>query len=66
MNNKPFAGVICHGWPEIGHAGCGEVDLTKEQYMDQMMRPDSFWRCPNCLMEAEFNDDRYEELQGIS
>lgn len=61
MNQKaPWAGVICLG--HFPNSSCGRVDLDREQYNAQMMRPDSTWRCPNCQAEAEFDDTRYEDI----
>lgn len=56
----PYA-VICYGDSSIGHHGCGRVYLTKEQYMQQMGRPDATWKCPQCGFEAGFDDANYEE-----
>ena len=58
----PHAGVICHGGHGHGIPACGKVDLTYDQYMDQVMRPDSLWYCPVCRGSAEFDDHRYDEL----
>jgi hypothetical protein len=61
----PYAGVVCEG---LGGdiPACGRVDLTKEQYDEQMKYPDRTWRCPQCRAEAWFDDARFEQLQGIS
>lgn len=37
--------------------GCGLVFLTEQQYIHQMERPDSLWRCPKCGGGAEWDDD---------
>jgi hypothetical protein len=37
-----------------------QVFLTYAEYMSQMMRPDSTWRCPLCMFEADWDDDNYE------
>ena len=49
-----YAGIICpfHG----------AVDISKENYIQQMMDPHSRWKCPICRSISEFDDDRYEEL----
>jgi predicted nucleic-acid-binding Zn-ribbon protein len=42
---------------------CGIVQIGRANYIKQMCSPDSTWYCPRCgLHEAEFDDDRYEEL----
>lgn len=53
----PYAGIICH----FHH----KVDIDKDEYMKQMMRPDSLWICPECGSPSEFDDDRYEEIHDI-
>jgi hypothetical protein len=58
--NPAHAGVICLGLLP-GHS-CGHVDLDRDQYMAQMMQPDTTWRCPQCGAEAHFDDDRYESI----
>lgn len=43
--------------------GCNGGDLvylTKEQYDEQMDRPQYGWRCPNCGQSAEWSDENYE------
>jgi len=45
-------GVICEN--------CGKQGLSEVEYHNQMMRPDSTWRCPVCRQEAEWDDARYE------
>lgn len=47
-------GVICY-------SACGSVELTTEQYNEQMDKPNARWRCPKCGGLAEFDDDLYEE-----
>ena len=61
MKRTAYA-VFCYGDPSIGHMGCGRVFMTRDQYMQQMSRPDSTWRCPECNFEADFDDDNYEEI----
>jgi hypothetical protein len=56
--------VFCDG-SEVGipeFTGCGQQPLTKEQYMAQLLRPNSPWRCPSCGMPAEFDDEASEAL----
>lgn len=48
------AGVLC--------PVCGKVDLTEEEYTEQMQRPNSLWYCPRCRGHAEFDQERFEEL----
>ena len=50
----PYAGVSCRLH--------GDVDIDKAEYMRQMARPNSLWKCPKCGANAQFNDNRYEEL----
>jgi hypothetical protein len=52
----------------------GQVPLTYDQYIQQMMRPDDVWRCPHmgedergmgpCGCPSEFDDDAYEASQA--
>lgn len=60
----PYAGVICMGHDYgVGYdPGCGNVDITHAEYIRQVMRPDSRWKCPKCGALAEFDDERYEEI----
>ena len=57
---NPYAGVICLGLVP-GH-GCGNVGLTYDEYMAQMIQADTTWRCPQCRAEATFDDDLYEQI----
>jgi len=50
----PYAGILC----ELH----GPVDISKENYSEQMRQPHSKWKCPICNNISEFDDDRYEEL----
>ncbi len=59
-NPRPYAQVICYE-AEIGCGGF--VPLTKEQYDQQMMRPNQTWRCPRCLSEAEWDDFYWEQAE---
>ena len=52
--NATYAGIICRN--------CGKQDITYHNYMMQMNRPNSFWRCPKCGDDCQFDDDRYEEI----
>lgn len=52
--NTIYAGIICHK--------CGKQDITYANYVMQMKRPDSFWKCPMCGDDCQFDDDRYEEI----
>lgn len=49
-----YAGIICRLH--------GKVDISKEEYTKQMSDPHSLWRCPLCKQNAEFDDDRFEQL----
>lgn len=54
----PFMyGVHCHGDSVEGQEPCGLVELTPEQYLRQLSRPDSLWYCPNCGSTATWDDD---------
>lgn len=37
--------------------GCGLQFLTHDDYVAQMCRPDSLWRCPSCGDDASWDDD---------
>lgn len=50
----PYAGITCRLH--------GNVDIDYNEYMKQMLAPNSLWKCPTCGNDANFNDDRYEEL----
>lgn len=54
MKYKPFAGVICpiHG----------KVDIDTLEYDRQMEKPDVLWKCPKCGEVAQFDDERFEEI----
>lgn len=74
VNDKPealttekiAAYIICLGVdPTIGATGCGSVGLTTEQYERQMSYPDARWRCPRCRGDAEFDDEKSEQLWGV-
>lgn len=53
--SMPYAAVDC--WLH------GTVDIDKAEYMmKQLARPNSKWKCPRCGADAQFNDERYEEL----
>jgi hypothetical protein len=68
LGKHPYV-IICNGpWdmPEIG--GHGHVVLTDEEYIYQMDRPDSFWKCPLCGYGADFDDansDAYYDREEI-
>ena len=50
----PYAGILCRIH--------GNVDIDKDNYLQQMARPNSKWVCPKCGADSIFDDDRYEEL----
>ena len=50
----PYAGVICRLH--------GHIDIEKAEYIKQMADPNARWKCPICRQDAEFDDNRYEEL----
>lgn len=55
MSKIPMWAVIC--FDEDPYPACGRVELTEEQYTEQMMNEDATWRCPNCFREAHWDDD---------
>lgn len=50
----PYAAVICpvHN----------RVEMDKAEYMRQLSDAHSLWKCPKCRLEAQFDDDHFEEL----
>jgi hypothetical protein len=40
--------------------GCGQVELTTDQYLAQMRCPDALWRCPDCGEGAWFCDSIFD------
>lgn len=36
---------------------CGTICLTKEQYIQQLKKPDHGWYCPRCGGSANWDDD---------
>jgi hypothetical protein len=54
---KPYAGVLCRLH--------GPVDIDEQEYEKQMSNPNVLWKCPKCNCVAEFDDDRFEELNDI-
>lgn len=64
--SRPYAAVQCLGQWDTGAASCGLVELTLEEYMRQMKRPNQLWFCPRCGETASYDDARSEELQGIA
>ena len=38
----------------------GSTGLSPEQYQSQMLRPDSFWKCPICMEVGVWDDDAFE------
>lgn len=39
---------------------CGQVFLTRAEYLAQMSNPDALWKCTICGEHACFDDDNYE------
>lgn len=62
---KPYAGVVCRGGHGEGIPACGNVDISQAEYDRQMDNPNRGC-CPRCGGYADFDDERFEELQGIS
>jgi hypothetical protein len=54
--------VTCLGPFDLPGNGHGLVYLTKEEYIQQLDRPDSTWRCPICHYDAIWDDDNYEDF----
>lgn len=50
----PYAGVICHLH--------GNIDIDKDNYIQQMNDPNARWKCPICKQDCAFDYSRYEEL----
>ena len=49
-------GVICL-------SGCGQgrpTELTEEEYLKQLDKPNQLWRCPQCGSVADWDDDSLE------
>lgn len=59
--NAPYAAIICRNNPS-----CGNVDIDEREYEHQMDYPNRGWCCPRCGGYADFDDTRFEEIQGIS
>jgi len=59
-----YAVIRCHGDSVSGYS-CGKVDLTEDQYIAQMERPNSVWACPNCGSNATFDDRAFERIHGV-
>lgn len=59
----PYAAVFCRGGIFDSTASCGRVDIDEAEYLRQMDRPDRFWQCPACGSDADYDDDRSEQLQ---
>lgn len=53
-DKTPYA-VNCNG--HIDGMNCGLQYLSEDQYLAQLNRPDSTWRCPVCRAEASWDDD---------
>jgi Fe2+ or Zn2+ uptake regulation protein len=43
----------------------GQVFITFEEYMEQLDKPDSFWKCTKCNQISEFDDNNYESIDEI-
>lgn len=50
--SKVYYGIICEN--------CGPVQISKENYVNQLDRPDALWVCPSCGENAIFDDIRHE------
>jgi hypothetical protein len=60
------AAVVCRGDSVPGQKPCGQVKISGDEYVRQLSRPDSLWMCPNCGSTADFDDEFFETLHGIS
>lgn len=47
-----YHGIICRR--------CGDVELTKAQYLGQMYDAHKSWVCPQCGGPAQYDDIKYE------
>ena len=50
----PYAAVDCRLH--------GTVDIDRDEYLDQLTNVRARWKCPVCKADAEFNEQRYDEL----
>jgi hypothetical protein len=57
-----YAALKCLGLGVEEMAPCGLVYIDESEYIRQMSRPDSTWRCPHCRGEAIFDEDTWDEL----
>ena len=57
-----YAAILCQGDNIEGQTACGQVELTLEEYMHQLNKPDSGWFCPHCGSTADFDDNYFEDL----
>lgn len=61
----PWA-IICdpvdmHG-VGVMSGGCGQVFLTRKEYLRQLSLPDARWVCPKCgASPVDFDDENYSE-----
>lgn len=53
-DKTPYA-VYCNGY--FDGMTCGLQFLSEDQYLAQLNRPDSTWRCPKCSADASWDDD---------
>lgn len=56
--------MFCNGlsgkpWDKQAHT---LVYLTEVEYLAQLDKPESGWKCPFCGLPAEWNDENYEEM----
>lgn len=51
---------------KVNCPSCGSSYLTREQYVEQMRRPNQPWRCPTCHGAAIWDDANYESWFDIN
>lgn len=59
-DDPEYAAVYCMGMG-AGIGSCGQVKISREEYMAQLSNADSVWKCPNCGSPAVFDQRYYEE-----
>ncbi len=57
MGGEPHIEYCARVWCQYG---CHGVLLSKDDYLDQMARPNESWKCPKCGFEADFDYDYYD------
>jgi hypothetical protein len=63
-DEQAYAQIRCHGDSVPGHS-CGVVGIDEDEYIHQLVRPNSLWCCPHCGSTATFDDTYFEKRHGI-